>query len=76
MRRPRHGRGRWKREHRASARLERLAEGAAGVFGEDKAEEQAKVDVTRMQAKIGELALANDFLESALVKAGLLSAKR
>ena len=42
----------------------------------DKAEEQAKVDVTRMQAKIGELALANDFLESALVKAGLLSAKR
>jgi len=54
----------------------RLAEGAAAVFGEDKAEEQAKVDVTRMQAKIGELALANDFLESALVKAGLLSAKR
>ena len=48
----------------------------AGVFGEDKAEQQAKVDVTRMQAKIGELALANDFLESALVKAGLLSAKR
>ena len=44
--------------------------------GEDNAEEQAKVDVTRMQAKIGELALANDFLESALVKAGLLSAKR
>ena len=32
-----------------------LAEGAAGVFGEDKIEEQAKVDVTRMQAKIGEL---------------------
>jgi len=32
--------------------------------------------VTRMQAKIGELALANDFLESALTKAGLLSAKR
>jgi transposase-like protein len=54
----------------------RLAEGAAGVFGEDTAEEQAKVDVTRMQAKIGEFALANDFLESALVKAGLLSAKR
>jgi transposase len=54
----------------------RLAEGAATVFGEDRAEEQGKVDVTRMQAKIGELALANDFLESALVKAGLLSAKR
>ena len=46
------------------------------MFGEDEAAEQAKVGVTRMQAKIGELALANDFLESALVKAGLLSAKR
>jgi transposase len=54
----------------------RLSEGAAGVFGEERAEEQTKVDVTRMQAKIGELALANDFLESALAKAGLLSAKR
>jgi len=54
----------------------RLEEGAAGVFGEEKAGQQATVDVTRMQAKIGELALANDFLESALVKAGLLSAKR
>ena len=54
----------------------RLAEGAASVFGEERAEEHAKVDVTRMQAKIGELALANDFLENALVKAGLLSAKR
>ena len=54
----------------------RLEEGAAGVFGEEKADQQATVDVTRMQAKIGELALANDFLERALVKAGLLSAKR
>jgi transposase len=54
----------------------RLEEGAAGVFGEEKADQQSTVDVTRMQAKIGELALANDFLESALVKAGLLSAKR
>ncbi len=54
----------------------RLQEGASGVFGQDKGEEQAKVDVTRMQAKIGGLALANDFLETALIKAGLLSAKR
>jgi hypothetical protein len=29
-----------------------------------------------MQAKIGEIALASDFLESTLAKAGLLSAKR
>ena len=54
----------------------RLQEGAVDVFGEDKAEQQVKVDVTRMQAKIGELTLENDFLETALVKAGLLSAKR
>jgi transposase len=54
----------------------RLQESAADVFGEDKAEQQVKVDVTRMQAKIGELTLENDFLETALIKAGLLSAKR
>ena len=54
----------------------RLQEGAAGVFGEDKAEQQVKVDVTRMQAKIGELTLENDFLETALIKAGLLSARQ
>jgi len=29
-----------------------------------------------LHAKIGELALENDFLEGALTKAGLLSAKR
>jgi transposase-like protein len=38
-----------------------LTEGAAGVFGENKSEKQAKVDVTRMQAKIGELALRTIF---------------
>ena len=55
----------------------RLQERAAGVFGEEKAEpEGVKVDVMRMQAKIGELTLENDFLESALIKVGLLSAKR
>jgi transposase len=54
----------------------RLAEGASGVFGEDKGEQQAKVDVTRKQARIGELTLENDFLETALIKAGLLSANR
>jgi len=54
----------------------RMQEGAASVFGEEKVEQQGKVDVTRMQAKIGELTLENDFLETALIKAGLLSAKR
>jgi transposase-like protein len=53
-----------------------LLEGAAGVFGEAKEPDTAKVDVTRLHAKIGELSLERDFLESALSKAGLLSAKR
>jgi transposase-like protein len=54
----------------------RLQEGAADVFGEDRSSEQARVDATRMQAKIGELALESDFLETALIKAGLVSARR
>jgi len=53
-----------------------LLEGAAGVFGEAKEPDAAKVDVTRLHAKIGELSLERDFLESALSKAGLLSAQR
>ena len=48
----------------------RLQESAAGVFGEDKAEQQVKVDVTRMQAKIGELTLENDFLENCARQSG------
>ncbi len=55
-----------------------LLEGAAGVFGgEAKAEAAtATVDLKTLHAKIGELTLENDFLEGALTKAGLLSAKR
>jgi hypothetical protein len=34
------------------------------------------VDLKVLHAKIGELTLENDFLEGALTKAGLLSAKR
>ena len=34
------------------------------------------VDVKRLHAKIGELTLENDFLEGALTKAGLLSARK
>ena len=34
------------------------------------------VDVKTLHAKIGQLTLENDFLEGALTKAGLLSAKR
>ena len=53
-----------------------LLEGAAGVFGADKASAVPAVDLKALHAKIGELALENDFLEGALSKAGLLSAKR
>ncbi len=53
-----------------------LLEGAAGVFGQDKGPAEAPVDLKALHAKIGELALENDFLENALTKAGLLSAKR
>lgn len=55
-----------------------LLEGAAGVFGSEPPSSATPViDVKTLHAKIGELTLANDFLEGALDKAGLLpSAKR
>ena len=55
-----------------------LLEGAAGVFGAEARPEPAApaVDLKSLHAKIGELTLENYFLEGALSKAGLLSAKR
>ncbi len=54
-----------------------LLEGAAGVFNHGRGEATAPpIDLKALHAKIGELALENDFLEGALTKAGLLSAKR
>jgi transposase len=55
-----------------------LEGGAADVFGPGTgtAAAQPAVDVKALHAKIGELTLENDFLEGALTKAGLLSAKR
>ena len=55
-----------------------LQEGAAGVFGSAAiaGANTSTVDVKSLHAKIGELTLENDFLEVALGKAGLLSAKR
>ena len=55
----------WKRQ---------LLDRAADVFGSGTAPEP--VDLAPLHAKIGQLALENDFLEGALTKAGLLSAKR
>ncbi len=51
-------------------------EGAAGVFGEARTDQPAPVDLKTLHAKIGELTLENDFLEGALTKAGLLSARK
>jgi transposase len=55
-----------------------LESGAADVFGPGGGHTAAQpaVDVKSLHAKIGELTLENDFLEGALTKAGLLSAKR
>ena len=48
---------------------------AADVFGGAKPK-SPEPDIKTMHAKIGQLSLENDFLESALTKAGLLSARR
>lgn len=53
-----------------------LTERAAEVFGKPVEPESPPVDLQALHAKIGQLTLENDFLEGALTKAGLLSAKR
>ena len=56
---------------------DRLLDGVTDVF--DDAPNPSKVpeiDVKSLHAKIGQLALENDFLESALDKAGLLPSAR
>ena len=65
-------------QHGKSAAGSLVPIGAAGLFGADRGETKAapSVDLKALQAKIGELTLENDFLEGALTKAGLLSARR
>ncbi len=53
-----------------------LLERAPEVFERATAPATPPIDVKELHAKIGELTLENDFLEGALTKAGLLSAKR
>ena len=55
----------WKRQ---------MVDGASEIF--DKSPKKPDVDLKSLHAKIGQLTLENDFLESALTKVGLLSAKR
>jgi transposase len=54
---------------------DQLLRGAREVF-RDGGRAEPPGDVKTLHAKIGELTLENDFLEHALAKAGLLSAKR
>lgn len=55
---------------------DQLLAGASQAFGGDPRAATPPVDIKALHAKIGELTLENDFLEGALSKAGLLSAKR
>lgn len=48
---------------------------AASVFGTEPSAAPA-IDLKELHAKIGQLALENDFLAGALSKAGMLSVKR
>jgi transposase len=52
-----------------------LLDNAARVFGQGSGNstQTVAVDLAPLHAKIGQLALENDFLERALTKAGLLS---
>jgi transposase len=62
--------------HQITEWKKQLLERAGEVFGGASRKDEPAVDVKAMQAKIGQLALENDFLEGALIKAGMLSAKR
>ena len=64
--------------HQIASWKAQLEGGAADVFGPGGGNAVAlpAIDVKSLHAKIGELTLENDFLEGALTKAGLLSAKR
>ena len=55
-----------------------LLQNAADVFegGSNGKSSTSETDIKSLHAKIGELVLENDFLERALGKAGLMSAKR
>ena len=52
-----------------------LQQNASEVFG-SSTKETEPTDLKPLHAKIGQLTLENDFLETALIKAGLMSAKR
>ncbi len=60
--------------NQVTAWIAQLLERSSEAFGE-KADGTPATNIEKTEAKIGRLTLENDFLESALMKAGLLSAK-
>ncbi len=46
------------------------------VLGDAGSASSSDPDLTKLHARIGQLTLENDYLEHALTKAGLLSARR
>ena len=58
---------RWKRQ---------LLEGAAAVFGDDEQAKESGPSIAELHAKIGQLAVENDFLSGALGRVHGPSAKR
>jgi transposase-like protein len=55
---------------------QQLENRSAELFGKTTEPEVSAVDIKTLHAKIGQLTLENDFLEGALTKAGLLSARK
>lgn len=55
---------------------DQLVGSASSAFGGEAKAAEPPVDLKTLHAKIGQLTLENDFLENALIKVGLLSAKR
>ena len=53
-----------------------MLERATEVFAKHSRPDDPPIDVKTLHAKVGQLTLENDFLEGALTKAGMLSAKR
>ena len=53
-----------------------MLERATEVFAKSSKLDDPPIDVKTHHAKVGQLTLENDFLEGALTKAGMLSAKR
>jgi transposase len=53
-----------------------LLDSADQVFDGGSGSKEPPVDIKALHAKIGQLTLENDFLEGALTKAGLLSARK